>query len=113
MIRICKDVNNEALALFGLSTPNSQLIICNDIIVGIIDYKVTDEKVKIDYITIDDKHRKQGIARQVMEMIINENKGKYLYGDSLPGVACRFWESLGVEFDEDEDDYLTPFHLEC
>ena len=42
-----------------------------------------------------------------------ENKGKYMYGDSLPG-ALSFWESMGAEFDEDEDDdYCTPFHIEC
>ena len=53
------------------------------------------------------------IARRVMESIINENRGKYLYGDSLPG-AIEFWRSLGAEFDEDEDEeYLTPFHINC
>jgi hypothetical protein len=31
----------------------------------------------------------------------------------LPG-AIEFWRSLGAEFDEDEDeDYLTPFHINC
>ena len=113
MIKLYKDIHGEALQYFGVSTPSALIIKCNDVIVGMIDYEVYKDNVKIFYIRIEDEYRRQGIARRVIEGIINENRGKYLYGDSLPG-AIEFWRSLGAEFDEDEDeDYLTPFHIEC
>ena len=113
MIKLYKDIHGEALQYFGVSTPTALIIKCNDVIVGMIDYEVYKDNVKIFYIIIEDVYRRQGIARRVVENIINENKGKYLYGDSLPG-AIEFWRSLGAEFDEDEDeDYLTPFHIDC
>ena len=113
MIKLYKDIDNEALQYFGVSTPSALIIKCNDDVVGMIDYEVYRDSVKIFYIRIEDEYRRQGIARRVMESIINENKGKYLYGDSLPG-AIEFWRSLGAEFDEDEDEeYLTPFHINC
>lgn len=113
MIKLYKDIHGEALQYFGVSTPSALIIKCNDVVVGVIDYEVYKDNVKIFYIRIEDEYRRQGIARRVMEDIINENRGKYLYGDSLPG-AIEFWRSLGAEFDEDEDeDYLTPFHIEC
>ena len=115
MISIKEDLNKDYIRLYGISTPGSKLIMFGEEIVGMIDYNIYDDRVKINYITINEVYRKNGIARKIMEMIINDNKGKMLYGDSLPGVAYKFWQSLGVEFDEDEDeeDYLTPFHLEC
>lgn len=113
MIKLYKDIHGEALQYFGVSTPSALIIKCNDVVVGMIDYEVYKDNVKIFYIRIEDEYRRQGIARRVIEGIINENRGKYLYGDSLPG-AIEFWRSLGAEFDEDEDeDYLTPFHIDC
>ena len=98
---------------FEFSTPNSKLISCDNVPVGIIDYIETDEYVKIMYIQILDEHRRQGIAGKVIETIKLQNRGKYMYGDSLPG-AIDFWDYMGAEFDEDPDeDYLTPFHIEC
>ena len=113
MIKIVKDMDERILGTIGLVTPNSQAIMVDNILVGIIDYKVTTDYIKIMYITVLDEYRRQGIAKRVMEQIINENRGKYLYGDSLPG-ALEFWRNLGAEFDEKEsDEYLTPFHIEC
>ena len=113
MLRFEKDINNECLQYFAVSTPGALLIKSNDNVVGMIDYEVHEDSVKIFYITINEEYKRQGYATEAMTKIINENKGKYLYGDSLPG-ALKFWASLGVEFDEDEDEeYLTPFHLNC
>lgn len=113
MIKLYKDIHGECLQYFGVSSKDAIVIKCNDIVVGMIDYVVSGDQVKIYYIRIEDEYRRQGIARRVMEQIINENKGKYLYGDSLPG-AREFWRSLGAEFDEKEsDEHLTPFHIEC
>jgi ribosomal protein S18 acetylase RimI-like enzyme len=114
MLRFEKDINNECLQYFAVSTPNALLIKAeDDNIVGMVDYEVHKDSVKIFYITISEEYKRQGYATETMTKIINENKGKYLYGDSLPG-AIKFWASLGVEFDEDEDEeYLTPFHLNC
>jgi len=112
MIKICEDLNNDYIKLFGLSTPGGKLIVCNNQIVGMIDYNIYDEKVKINYITVNENHRKNGIARKVIEKIMKENPNKFIYGDSLPGVAIQFWKSMGAEFDESEGDYLTPFIIE-
>lgn len=116
MINICEDRNNDYIRLYGISTPGSKLIMYNDEIAGMIDYDVYDEYVKIHYITVHDEFRRKGIATHIIKQIIEENRGKYLYGDSLP-KAIEFWASIGVEFDEyikeDDDDYLTPFHLDC
>ena len=113
MIKLYKDIHGECLQYFGVSSVDAVVIKCNDNVVGMIDYTIKDEYVKIFYIRIEDEYRRQGIARRVIEQIIGENKGKYLYGDSLPG-AIEFWKSLGAEFDEEDDDeYLTPFHINC
>ena len=113
MLRFEKDINNECLQYFAVSTPNALLIKSEDNVVGMIDYEVKGEYVKIFYITIAEEYKRQGYATEVIVKIINENKGKYLYGDALPGAAMKFWESMGAEFDEDDDDYLTPFHINC
>lgn len=112
MMNICEDRNNEQLKLFGINIPGSKLIVYEDKIVGMIDYNVHSQRVHIQYITIQEEYRKLGIARKVIEYIMNNNPGKYIYGDSLPGIAVQFWKSLGAEFDECEDDYLTPFIIE-
>ena len=113
MLRFEKDNNNECLQYFAVSTPCALLIKSNDNVVGMIDYETSETQVKIFYITISEEYKRQGYATEAITKIINENKGKYLYGDSLPG-AIKFWESLGAEFDEDPDEeYLTPFHINC
>lgn len=113
MVKIIEDMREEYFQKVGVITATSKVISYNNELVGIIDYDTTDTLVKIAYITINEEYRRQGIAGEVIKMIINENKGKYLYGDSLPG-ALEFWERMGAEFEEDPDeDYLTPFHIEC
>lgn len=113
MIKILDNMKDEYFQKVGIITMNSRVISYNNELVGIIDYDATEEYVKIGYITINDEYRRQGIAGEVIRMIMNENKGKYLYGDSLPG-AIDFWASMGAEFHEDPfDDYLTPFSIEC
>lgn len=112
MINICEDINNEQIRLFGLAAAGAKLIMHNDITVGMIDYNIYDEKVHIQYIMVQDEYRRLGIARKVIEKLMKENPGKYMYGDALPG-AVKFWEKLGAEFGEDpDDDYLTPFIIE-
>lgn len=113
MVKIIEDMREEYFQKVGVITATSKVISYNNELVGIIDYDTTDTLVKIAYITINEEYRRQGIAGEVIKMIINENKGKYLYGDSLPG-ALEFWERMGAEFEEDPDeDYLTPFHIDC
>ena len=112
MIQIHEDLNNEYIKLYGLSTPGCKLIKYEDKIVGMVDYNIYDEGIKINYITVDPQFRHLGIAKEVIYTIMNNNPNKYLYGDAVP-LAMKFWESLGAEFDEDEDDYLTPFIIEC
>lgn len=113
MIKIVEGLDERILGTMGIVTPDSKAIMCNNILVGIIDYRVNRDYIKIMYINISDEYRRQGIAGKVIEMLKEQNKGKYMYGDALPGTAIRFWESMGAEFDEDEDDYLTPFHIKC
>ena len=113
MIKICEDLNNEYIKIFGISTPGSKLIMYKDEIAGMIDYNVYDKRVHIQYITVNEQYRKLGIAREVIQHLMNINPGKYIYGDSLPGVALKFWESLGAQFSEyEDDDYLTPFTIQ-
>lgn len=111
MLKIYYD--NNAIKIFGIATPTVQVIEYNGKHVGIIDVNITEEYVFIRYIKVGDEFRRQGIASKLIRKIMEENKGKYLYGDSLPG-AMKFWESMGAEFHEDPfDDYLTPFSIEC
>lgn len=113
MVNICEDKDDIYVRMYGISTPGSKLIMYNEEIAGMVDFAVYDDCVKIHYITVQECYRRCGIATKVMSQIINENRGKYLYGDALP-EAIKFWESLGAEFDEDVDeDYLTPFHINC
>ena len=106
-------VNKEMLYSLGTTTPNSKAIKYNDELVGIIDFFVKGSMVKIMYININKKYRRQGIAGKVINMLKDNHKGKYMYGDAVPD-ALKFWESMGAIFDEDhEEDYLTPFHIEC
>ena len=113
MIRLNGKVNESYLQMYGITSANSEMIEVDGVPVGIIDYSVTDTMVKITYIRVEDTFRRQGIAKAVIEQLKMENVGKYMYGDALP-EAISFWESMGAEFDEDpEEDYLTPFHIEC
>lgn len=115
MINICEDANDIYVRMYGLLTPGGKLIMYGREVAGMIDFDVYDDYVKINYITVHDEYRRQGIATNVIKQIIEDNKGKYLYGDALP-EALSFWEHLGAEFDEDPDpdeDYLTPFHINC
>lgn len=107
------NVNKEMLYSLGTTTPNSKAIRYNGELVGIIDFFVKGSMVKIMYININKKYRRQGIAGKVINMLKDNHKGKYMYGDAVPD-ALKFWESMGAIFDEDpEEDYLTPFHIEC
>lgn len=111
MIKIVDDVNKEYVKLYGFCAANAKLIKRDDDVVGMIDYEIHPDSVKIFYITVSSEYKRQGIATEVVEMIKQDHKDKYIYGDSLPG-AIEFWESVGAEFDEDPDeDYLTPFHI--
>ena len=113
MVKIVNDLDERILGTMGITTPNSRAITYNDKLVGIIDFYVGHNYIKIMYITISDEYRRLGIAREVISILKNNHKGKYMYGDAVPD-ALRFWESMGAEFDEDPDeDYLTPFHIEC
>lgn len=113
MIKLVKDFDKKILESIGVVTPKSMAICYNDILVGMIEYKVTDECIKIMYIAINDKYKRRGIAGKTIDMLKERYKGKFMYGDALPG-ALKFWESMGAEFDEDpEEDYLIPFHIEC
>jgi ribosomal protein S18 acetylase RimI-like enzyme len=113
MIKTENGINNDYVQLYGINTPGSKLIKYNDIIVGMIDYNVTDDYVKIHYITVDDKYKRRGIASRVINMIKEKNQNKYMYGNALPG-ALEFWKSVGAEFDENPNgDCLTPFHIDC
>lgn len=113
MVKIVNDLDERISSTMGITTPNSRAITYNDKLVGIIDFYVGHNYIKIMYITVSDEYRRLGIAREVINILKNNHKGKYMYGDAVPG-ALRFWESMGAEFDEDpDDDYLTPFHIEC
>ncbi len=113
MLRIVKDMDERILGTIGLVTSDSHAIVVDGILVGIVDYRVTTDFIKIMYITVIDEYRRQGIAGKVISMLKEEHQGKYMYGDALPG-AISFWESMGAEFDEDDDDdYCTPFHILC
>ncbi len=113
MINICEDLNNDCIKVFGLCTPGSKLIMYNENVAGMIDYNIYDERIHIQYISIHEQFRQLGIARKVITDIMKEHPGKYMYGDALPGVAVKFWESLGAQFNEcEDDDYLTPFIIE-
>lgn len=113
MIKILSNVNERIMQTLGIVTPDSRAIEYDGELVGIIDFYVAGDRIKIMYITINEEYRRQGIAGKVIQMLKDNHKGKYMYGDSLPG-ALDFWERMGAEFDEDpEEDYLTPFHIEC
>ena len=58
MLRLEKDNNNECLQYFAVSTPNALLIKAEDgNIVGMIDYEVHEDSVKIFYITISEEYK--------------------------------------------------------
>lgn len=112
MINMCENRNDEQIKLFGIASAGAKLIIYNDKNVGMIDYTVYDERVHIQYIMVQDEYRKLGIAKVVIEKLMKENPGKYMYGDALPG-AVGFWKKMGAQFDEEIDNnYLAPFIIE-
>ena len=113
MVKIVNDLDERILGTMGITTPNSRAITYNGKLVGIIDFYVKHNYIKIMYITVSDEYRRLGIAREVINILKDNHKGKYMYGDALPG-AIKFWENMGAEFHEDPfDDYLTPFSIEC
>ena len=102
---------NNNISLFGSDLPGSRLIMFNNNIAGMIDYNIYDDVIFIQFITIDEKYRKLGIARKIINEIIGKNKGKRLYGEALSD-AKEFWSKLGATF-EDPKGSVTPFHINC
>lgn len=99
---------------FGLPPQDVYVIRCNDINVGVVKYckdLKSDDILYIKYIGIYETYRRQGIATKVIELIVKENQDKYICGDSDP-KAIKFWESIGVEFEEEISDCsTTPFYI--
>ena len=105
-----EDIIRENL---GVVTPGTLAISHDGNIVGTINYQIGKFSTHIAYVTIFDEYKRQGLASKVIDMIKQESEGKPICGDSLPG-ALEFWASMGAEFYEDpEDDYLTPFKINC
>lgn len=79
--------------------------------VGFMAYNLYKDSLKILSINIKEEYRRKGIAKRVVETIIDLYGDRYIYGDALP-EAVKFWESFNVEFDEEiEEDKLIPFHI--
>ena len=88
MVKIVNDLDERILGTMGITTPNSRAIECAGVLVGIIDFFVTDDRIKIMYITVNEEYRRQGIAGKVIQMLKDNHKGKYMYGDSLPDAIA-------------------------
>ena len=108
MIKLSSEIKNEYYYKFVGVTPNSKMIEYNDNIVGFINYKEKNEYIYIYFIEIKSEYKRKNIASKVIDIIKEENKGKYVKGESLPS-AIKFWEKIGATFILDNDDYLTPF----
>ena len=101
-------MNKERIELYGIGAAGSKLIMCNNEAIGMVDYNIYDEKIHIGYIGVNEPHRKRGIAKKVIKNIMNDNPGKYVYGDALSD-AVKFWQRLGAEFSKSDDEHLTTF----
>lgn len=108
MIKLNKCTNNDIgiLKEFNLKDiDNCYLIYLNTTFVGVIEYKINEESICIEYIDIIPDYRRKGIASKVISIINPENK-YYIYGNSLPHQdSFNFWKSLGADFDG-EDEYF-------
>ena len=89
MIKLYKDIHGEALQYFGVSTPTALIIKCNDVVVGMIDYEIYKDSIKIFYITIEDEYRRQGIAKDLYREL---KESWLLYTEELSyiGYVLRF-----------------------
>ena len=72
------NVNKEMLYSLGTTTPNSKAIRYNGELVGIIDFFIKGNMIKIMYISINNKYRRQGIAGKVINMLKDNHKGKII-----------------------------------
>ena len=43
-------------------------------IVGVIDYSFFDNRIEINYIIVDDKYRRMGLATKMLDFLIENNK---------------------------------------
>lgn len=91
-------------------------IIMNDIIIGKLNYYVTKDIIKINYILIFNEYRKCGFGKDVVRYLMKTYPGRVIHGDALP-EAIRFWKKMGVEFYDPfpskikPEVLLTPFKL--
>ena len=108
MIKIIEDMREEYFQKVGLITATSKVISYNNELVGIIDYDTTDTLVKIAYITINDEYRRQGIAKQVIDLIGNNNQGKYIYGRK-PSEIIKLFEKLAEWYGLNDEKKIICF----
>ena len=91
-------------------------IIMNDIIIGKLNYYITKDIIKINYILVFNMYRGEGFGREIIEYIIKLNPGRVLCGDALP-EAVKFWKKMGAEFSDPlpskfkPEVLLTPFTI--
>ena len=88
---------------------NRYYISLNGESVGILDYIDYGDEIEVKYIKIHMKHRRKGIATEVINMLKETNKK--ITGDALPD-AIEFWKSMNAYFYETieyDETTLTPF----
>jgi GNAT superfamily N-acetyltransferase len=82
-------------------------IFINDINIGKLNYYVTNDIIMINYITVYEEYRKFGFGRDIVNYLINSNKGKIIHGDALP-EAIEFWKKMGAEFSDPFPSKIKP-----
>ena len=111
MVATIEILNGEVRHTITDDMYNNLYIRYNGEEVGIMAYNLYKDSLKILFINIKEEYRRKGIAKRVIETIIELYGDRYIYGDAIPD-AIKFWESINVEFDEEiEDDRLIAFHL--
>lgn len=106
-LRPIEDRKDEQIVLEYLSkiTENIYLIIKDDTDIGIVEYRVVEDKyVYIEYITIFEEYRENGYATETVRYLESRYSDYYIAGGCAANEgAYYFWNSLGADLELEDD----------
>lgn len=102
---IARELNGEIKFIPNFTPTEYKDFLINDIIVGQINFEISNNEITINSIIIDIKHRRKGIGRKVIEYL--KNKYKAIHGTSVTS-SIGFWSKMGAEFEyEIKEEMIT------
>ena len=108
-IKVCENLLKEFKQNVGnMSNPYLKIkgYYINNKIVGVLVYEDIYDRLEVDYIVVDSQYRGKGIAKKLLESIINLNKKNItleVREDNIP--AINLYKKMGFEIVSKREKY--------